>query len=62
MKRKRVMWMGVVDDAPHFYRSEMYYDGVLHADLFKSKAAAKRCYEEVVRVTIVRERLAGRGK
>ena len=49
-------WVGIVDGKVHSYRADSYYHGVLHADLFSSKAAAKRCYDEVKAVRLKLDR------
>jgi hypothetical protein len=41
------VWIGFVDGKPSFYEYPDYYDGVPHGDMFKSKRAAKRCYQDV---------------
>lgn len=40
-------WVGIVMGKIDFYKTATYYGGVLHADLFRSRRAAKLCYEEV---------------
>jgi hypothetical protein len=56
----RILWIGIVNGALEFYRSD-YYSGVLHADLFRTRKAAKKCYEEVRRIE-VRETSPARGR
>ena len=55
MKRKgkvRKMWIGFCDGELHLYRSPDYYDSVRHADLFATRADARKCYQDVRRVTV----------
>jgi hypothetical protein len=54
-EKRHKLWVGVSDGEIHFYRSAGYYDEVLHADLFRTRKAAKVCYEDV-RAIIVCER------
>lgn len=46
-RAKRQLWVGLVEGKIHFYRNHDYYGGVLHADLFPSRRAAKICYDAV---------------
>jgi hypothetical protein len=47
-KQKQIkVWIGFTDGKPNFYAFSDYYRGVLHGDMFKSKRAAKQCYEDV---------------
>jgi hypothetical protein len=50
---RETYWIGLVDEKPHFYTQQDYYDGVVHGDLFKSRRAARKCYERVVRVELL---------
>lgn len=55
--RKRVrktFYVGLVEGKIHFFRDANYYDRVRRADLFASWREAKKCYEDVVRVTVER--------
>jgi hypothetical protein len=46
-------WVGFVDGKLDWYGAQEYYRGVVHANLFKSRKAAKKCYDDVRRVEIV---------
>lgn len=46
-KKKLKVYIGKCDTLPYFYKSENYYDGVRHGDMFASKKEAKKCYQEV---------------
>jgi len=54
MKRK-TGWVGIVDGKIHFYSHMGHYGDVLYmetADLFSTRSAAKRCYEEVRQIEL----------
>ena len=59
MKKKGTFWVGLIDNKLYFYSSN-YYNGVYHADLFLSKAAAKKCYEAVAKVKVKKVAVGGR--
>ena len=59
---RETFYMGFANDEPNFYRDEHYYESVLHADLFRTRRAALKCYEDVRAVTVERIPKKGRGK
>jgi hypothetical protein len=48
-------WLGFSDGEPDVFQDPHYYDGVPRADLFPTRAAAARCYQDVRRVKIIIE-------
>jgi hypothetical protein len=49
---RQQFYVGRVEGKIFFYRDLDY--NVLRADLFKSRRAARKCYDDVVRVTVER--------
>lgn len=48
-------YVGFVEGNPHVFAQTDYYAGVPRADVFPTRTAARRCYEDVRRVTIIIE-------
>ncbi|MCP4899789.1 MAG: hypothetical protein GY906_22715 [bacterium] len=46
------LWLGFSEGKPSFYTDPDYYDGVLKADLFRSRKAGRKCYEDLRRVEV----------
>lgn len=46
-------WVGLSDDKLLLMSDSAYYDGVEHGEFFATRAAARRCYEDVRRCKII---------
>jgi len=48
-------WVGLSGDKLLLMKDPSYYDGVEHGEFFRTRAAARRCYEDVRKAVIVIE-------